>query len=348
MQRPLLFNIVLASLLLGAPASAAEPARRVLRLQYSEDARAASCPGEAALREQIQARTGYDPFRDDAPEEVAVAIVPRGADLVATVKYRDAGGNVSSQREFDVPSSDAACGLLTSYVALSIAFALTPFGLDERAPAAAAPSEVALPATPQARQPAPAPRPEPAVAPVKPLHSTQLGAGALARIGVTGEVLGGFSCSLRSRLSRSVTLALESRNVFPAFAPDTRTGGAGAEQGAPSPAGGSAEQALYTRAIVSGAIASCFHLRDPLVGCGLVEAGTLLLSGPPGGDLEAILLMMALGVRGGAEVALSDSFWFYAHGELLAAFRLQDAPAIDALRAPRLTASVGAGLLAGF
>lgn len=346
MQRPLLVNIVLASLLLGAPASAAEPARRVLRLQYSEEARAAACPGEAALREQIQARTGYDPFREDAPEEVAVAIVPRGAALVATVKYRDAGGNVSSQREFDVPSSDAACGQLTSYVALSIAFTLTPFGLDERAPAAAAPSEVALPATPRASQPAP--RPQPAIAPGKPLHSTQLGAGALARIGVTGEVLGGFSCSLRSRLSRSVTLALESRNVFPAFAPGARTGGAGADQGASSPAEGSAEQALYTRSIVSGAIASCFHLRDPLVGCGVVEVGTLLLSGQPGGDLDAILLMMALGVRGGAEVALSDTFWFYAHGELLSAFRLQDAPAIDALRTPRLTASVGAGLLAGF
>ncbi|WP_437960251.1 hypothetical protein WME76_11810 [Sorangium sp. So ce119] len=346
MQRPFLFNIVLLSLLLGAPASAAEPARRVLRLQYSEDARAASCPGEAGLREQIQARTGYDPFREDAPEDVAVTIVHRGADLVATVKYRDPGGNVSSQREFDVPSSDAACGLLTSYVALSIAFALTPFGLDERAPAAAAPAEVALPATPRARQPAP--RPAPAIAPDRPLRSTQLGVGALARVGVTGEVLGGFSCSFRSRLSRSVTLALESRNVFPAFAPDARTGGAGADQGASSPAGGPAEQALYTRAITSGAIASCFHLRDPLVGCGLVEAGTLLLSGQPGGDLDAILLMMALGVRGGAEVALSDTFSFYAHGELLAAFRLQDATAIDALRTPRLTASVGAGLLAGF
>jgi hypothetical protein len=348
MRRPLLFNIVLTSLLLGAPASGAEPARRVLRLQYSEDARAASCPGEAALREQIQSRTGYDPFREDAPEEVAVAIAPRGADLIATVKYRDAGGNVSSQREFDVPSSDAACGLLTSYVALSIAFALTPFGVDERAPAAAASSEVALPATPRPRQPAPAPRPERAIAPARPLRSTQISAGALARLGVTGEVLGGFSWALRSRLSRRVTLALENRNAFRLLAPDARTGGAGAEQGTSIPAGGSAEQALHTRAIISGAIASCFHLREPFVGCGIVEAGTLLLSGQPGGDLDAILLMMTLGARGGAEVALSDTFWFYAHGELLAAFRLQDVPAIDALRTPRLTASIGAGLLAGF
>ncbi len=74
MARSFLCMIAFASLLLSAPSLAAEPARRALRLRYSEDAQAASCPGERALRERIRLRVGYDPFREDATEEVDVAI----------------------------------------------------------------------------------------------------------------------------------------------------------------------------------------------------------------------------------------------------------------------------------
>ncbi|WP_437785259.1 hypothetical protein [Sorangium sp. So ce1097] len=346
MRRSLLFNIAFTSLLLGAPALAAEPARRVLRLQYSEDARAASCPGEAALREQIQARAGYDPFREDAPEELDVALVPRGADLVVTIRYRDAGGAISSEREFGVPNGDAACKVLTSYVALSIAFTLTPFGIDERTPAAAPPLDVAPAPTPAGR-PAPA-RPQPAIAPETTPFTLQIGAGGLARIGVTGEVLGGFSCVLRARLRRNLTVGLETRNEIPILPPDARAGGEGAGQDPSTPAGSPVEQALYTRALLSGAVALCFHPRGPLVGCGLVEISTLLSSGQPGGDVDATVQMVALGARGGVEHALTDSLTLYAHAELLTTVLVRSAHAVDALTTPRLSASLGAGLLTGF
>ncbi|MGK3982433.1 hypothetical protein WME99_05315 [Sorangium sp. So ce136] len=348
MQRPLLCNIVFASLLLCAPAPAlaAEPTRRVLRMHYGEDAPAASCPGEAALREQIQLRTGYDPFREDAPEEVAVAIGPRGDDLVATVKYRDAGGKVSTQREFDVPNGDAACDLLTSYVALSIAFTLTPFGLDGRAPAAAPPPPAAPPAEPPRR--GPPPRPEPTSAPGRPWKTMLAGVGALARIGAGSELLGGLSCVVRARWSRRVTVALESRYVSLPPAVDARKVSDGSAPDTSAPGGSSKGRTLYPRAIVSGALAPCLHTSDLFVTCGLAEAGTLLLSTQPDSNLDTALLMMALGLRGGIELALDDTLWFYAHTELLAAFRLEEAPTIGALRRPHLTASVGAGLLAPF
>ncbi|WP_437640136.1 hypothetical protein [Sorangium sp. So ce854] len=347
MRRSLLFNIVFTSLLLGAPALAAEPARRVLRLQYSEDARAASCPGEAALREQIQARAGYDPFRDDAPEELDVAIAPRGADLVVTVRYRDAGGAISSEREFGVPNDEAACKVLTSYVALSIGFTLTPFGVDERTPApTAAPLDVAPAPTP-AGPPGPAP-PQPAIAPETPPPKTQIGAGGLARIGVIGEVLGGFSCVFRSRLQRNLSVGLEARSVL-AIAPlDARAGGEGASQDPSTPAGNPVEQALPTRALLSGAIALCFPPRDPFVGCGLVEVGALMLSGQPGGDVDATVWMMALGARGGVEHALTDWLALYAHADLLTTVWLPSAHAVDGSKTPPLAVSLGAGLLAGF
>ncbi|XYI01991.1 hypothetical protein ACMHYB_20340 [Sorangium sp. So ce1128] len=346
MQRPLLCNIVFASILLSAPTLAAEPTRRALRMHYSEDARAASCPGEAALREQIQMRTGYDPFREDAPEEVAVAIGPRGDDLIATVKYRDAGGKVSTQREFDVPNSDAACELLTSYVALSIAFTLTPFGLDGRAPAAAPPRPAAPPPEPPRR--GPPPRPEPARAPARPWNTMLAGVGALARLGVTGELLGGLSCIVRARWSRRLTVSLESRNVFLSPAAGARKASGGSAPGTSAPGGSSKARTLYSRSIISGALTPCLHTSDLFVTCGLAEAGTLLFSAQPDSNPDTTLLMMALGLRGGIELALDDTLWFYTHAEFLAAFRLEDAPTIGALRTPHLTASVGAGLLAAF
>ncbi|WP_437759416.1 hypothetical protein [Sorangium sp. So ce1389] len=353
MQRPLLCNIVFASILLGAPALAAEPTRRVLRMHYSEDATVASCPGEAALREQIQLRTGHDPFREDAPEEVAVAIGPRGDDLVATVRYRDAGGKVSTQREFDVPNSDAACELLTSYVALSIAFTLTPFGLDGRAPAAAAapPRPAAPPPEPPRRGPSrrgPPPRPVPASTPGRPWKTMLAGVGALARIGAGSELLGGLSCIVRAHWSRRVTVSLESRNVFVPPTVDAQKVSDGSAPDTSAPGGSSKARTLYTQAIISGALASCLHPSDLFVTCGLAEAGTLLLSTRPDSNPDTSLLMMALGLRGGIELALDDTLWFYAHTELLAAFRLEEAPTIGALRTPHLTASVGAGLLAAF
>ncbi|WP_437931032.1 hypothetical protein WMF37_17965 [Sorangium sp. So ce291] len=349
MQRPLLCNIVFASLLLGAPALAAEPTRRVLRMHYSEDVPAASCPGEAALREQIQLRTGYDPFREDAPEEVAVAIGPRGDALVATVKYRDAGGKVSTQREFDVPNSDAACDLLTSYVALSIAFTLTPFGLDGRAPAAAPPRPAAPPPEPpEPPRRAPPRRPEPASAPGRPWKTMLAGVGALARIGAGSDLLGGLSCIVRARWSRRLTVSLESRYVSLPPAIGARKASAGSAPDTSAPGGSSKARTLYTRALLSGALASCLHTSDLFVTCGLAEAGTLLLTTQPDSNPDTALLMMALGLRGGIELALDDTLWFYTHTEILAAFRLEDAPTIGALRTPHLTASVGAGLLAAF
>ncbi|WP_438020258.1 hypothetical protein WMF18_14810 [Sorangium sp. So ce315] len=346
MRRSLLFNIVFTSLLLGAPALATEPARRVLRLQYSEDARAASCPGEAALREQIQARAGYDPFREDAPEELDVAIVPRGADLVVTIRYRDAGGAISSERGFGVPNGEGACKVLTSNVALSIAFTLTPFGVGERNPAATAPPLDVAPAPTPAGRPTPA-RPQPAIAPETTRPATKIGAGGLARLEMTGEVLGGFACVLQPRRWGNMTLGLETRNLFAILPPDARAGGEGAGQDPSNPAGSPEGQTMYARALLAGAVALCLHPRDPFVGCGLVEIGTLLLSGQPG-TVDTAVLAMALGARGGVEHALTDSLTLYAHAELLTAVRFHDAHVIDALRAPRLSASLGVGLLAGF
>lgn len=174
------------------------------------------------------------------------------------------------------------------------------------------------------------------------------GVGALARIGAGSELLGGLSCILRARWSRRLTVSLESRYVSLPPATDARKVSGESAPDTSAPGGSSEARTLYTRSILSGALASCLHTSDLFVTCGLAEAGTLLLSAQPDSNPDTALLMMALGLRGGIELALDDTLWFYAHTELLAAFRLEDAPSIGALRTPHLTASVGAGLLAAF
>ena len=174
------------------------------------------------------------------------------------------------------------------------------------------------------------------------------GVGALARVGASSELLGGFSCIVRARWSRRVTVSLESRNVFLPSAVDAQKVSEGSAPAPSAPGASSKARTLYARSIVSGALAPCLHTSDLFVTCGLAEAGTLLLSTRPDSKLDTALLMMALGLRGGIELALGDTLWFYTHTELLAAFRLEEAPTIGALRTPHLTASVGAGLLAAF
>ncbi|HTN87400.1 MAG TPA: hypothetical protein VL242_27125, partial [Sorangium sp.] len=192
------------------------------------------------------------------------------------------------------------------------------------------------------------PRPKPASAPGRPWKTMLAGVGALARLGAGGELLGGLSCIVRARWSRRVTVSLESRNVFLPPAVDAQKVSGGAAPDTSAPGGSSKARTLYARSILSGALASCLHTSDLFVTCGLAEAGTLLFSARPDSSPDTALLMMALGLRGGIELALDDTLWFYTHTELLAAFRLEDAPTIGALRTPHLTASVGAGLLAAF
>ncbi|WP_437593402.1 hypothetical protein [Sorangium sp. So ce1000] len=333
MARSFLCMIVFASLLLSAPALAAEPIRRALRLRYSEDPRAASCPGERALRERIRLRMGYDPFREDAPEEVAVAIAPHGAHVVATTTYRNADGRVSG-RGFDVSHGDDACEQLTDTVALAIAFTLTPFASEERAPAAAPPRPEIAPA-----------RPEPAGKPAEPWHSMMVGTGAMMRLAVPDGLFGGGSWLVRVRWSQRLSFSLESRNAVILPMPGARGDG---EASSPDPRGSSNKRSTHVHRHTSGAFAPCLHTGDLLVTCGLVEIGTDQRVDRSSLATDVPLLFMALGLRGGIELALSDAFSFYSHAEVLVAFGLHAPPLAGGLGPPRPSASIGAGILAAF
>lgn len=346
MPRSFLCKFIFGSLLFSAPALAAEPTHRVLRMHYSEDARAAECPGEGALREQVRLRTGYDPFREDAPGELDVAIGKRDATLVATLLYRDEGGRASTPRYFSVPDGDAACELLTSYIALSIAFTLTPFGSDEQAPAAAPPRpELAPPPAPPRSRP-PAMRPDPASEPAGIWSTLRGGTGVFAQIGLTDQLIGGVSWFCRVHWSNRLSFALEARAAFIPLSSGASDGGW--SLGTSSPGGSADGEPMLTRMLITNAFVPCLHTNDLLATCTLVEFGVLTLAGQPGSDSALVLVFVALGLRTGVELALNDWLSFSTHLELLTAVGLQKRPPVDVLRAPHLSASIGAGVIAAF
>ncbi|WP_437615301.1 hypothetical protein WMF20_18120 [Sorangium sp. So ce834] len=346
MPRISLCKIVFASLLFSAPALAAEPTRRTLRMHYSEDPRAASCPGEGALREQVRRRTGYDPFREDAPEGVDVAIGPRGAALIATLKYRDEDGRESAPRDFSAPLGDGACALLTSYVALSIAFTLTPFGSDRQVPATAPPPpELAPPPAPPRPRTPPA-RPLPATEPAGRRSAIRGGTGVFAQIGLTDQLIGGVSWFCEARWSDRLSFGLEVQDAFLPLSAGPSEGGW--SLGASSAGGRSDEEPGHTRMLVTTALVPCLHTNDLLATCTVVELGVLTLSGQPGSPSGLLLVFVALGLRTGVELALNDRLSLSTHLELLTAVGLQQRSPVDVLRAPHLSASVGAGVIAAF
>ncbi|WP_437580515.1 hypothetical protein [Sorangium sp. So ce887] len=314
----------------------------MLRMRYSEDARATSCSVEGALREQVRRRTGYDPFREDAPEEADVAIGKRDAILIATLRYRDEGGRASAPRYFSAPDSDAGCELLTSYIALSIAFTLTPFGSDAQAPATAPPRpELAPPPAPPRSRPPPA-RPAPASEPAGILSTLRGGTGVFAQIGLTDQLIGGVSWFCRVHWSNRLSFALEARRAFLPLS--SGTSGRGWSLDTSSPGG----EPMHTRILVTNAVVPCLHTNDVLATCALVELGLLTLTGQRSSDSALLLVFAALGFRTGVELALNDWLSFTTHLDLLTAVGLQERPHVDVLRAPHLSASVGAGVIAAF
>ncbi|WP_199789690.1 hypothetical protein [Sorangium cellulosum] len=360
MRRTLSFTLVLASLLLSARAPATEPDRRTLRMRYSAAADAARCPGDAALRERILQRLDYDPFQEDALEEITVHIAPRGGDLVAELTYRDEHGDLAARREFNARNNRFACDLLTDYLAASIAFTLTPFAWDAPPPPDAEPSrpEVAPPAPPPPPPPPPpAPPPVPAALsqraspPATTWLPAQLGLGMIGGVGDASGLFGGPQWVIKVRWQSGFSVSMESRAVFHAQTERPLSIAKGPTQGAGSPGDNKASQGGFVtvEGRFDSTVAACVHSRRLVFGCGVVEFGVEQLSGTPENAAPLELAVMAAGLRGGIELTFRRVFSFYAQADGLAAVAaMDDGSGRETLRTSRVTATLSAGLLRAF
>jgi hypothetical protein len=117
---------IVASLLASLVALPARADKEKVRFVYVRGAGAETCPDESAIKSSVAARLGYEPFDDEAPKTIAVAVVrPKGV-FQAQIEVRDATGAVKGTRRLDSKGSD--CGELAGAITLAIAIAVDPFG----------------------------------------------------------------------------------------------------------------------------------------------------------------------------------------------------------------------------
>jgi hypothetical protein len=112
----------LAAIIAGA--SSASQAFPSSRLVYSRGAGAEQCPEEEALRKEVAARLGYDPFFVWAERTIVARIERARQGFRATVQLLDAKGIVQGSRSLSSSSND--CADVATSVALVISIGIDP------------------------------------------------------------------------------------------------------------------------------------------------------------------------------------------------------------------------------
>jgi hypothetical protein len=134
--------LVLPTVVLGALAAASGVAhaapRETATLTYAS---APGCPDEAAFRQRVAVRLGYDPFVETATRAIDVKVTSSGKRLTATTRLRTPGKNDSTRKLDETPDH---CEALTDAVAASAATVIDPVRANggTPAPARTGPEEV--------------------------------------------------------------------------------------------------------------------------------------------------------------------------------------------------------------
>jgi hypothetical protein len=128
------------------------------RFIYSRGPGAEQCPEEEAVRKEVAARLGYDPFFIWAERTIVTRIERERQGFRATVQLLDGKGIVQGSRSLTSSASD--CTELAKSVALVISIGIDPEHGDPSQRALAAPAP-----EPSARISSPTPAPAPTVTP---------------------------------------------------------------------------------------------------------------------------------------------------------------------------------------
>jgi hypothetical protein len=271
-----------------------EPASRV-HLRYTLGEGAARCPAEAAVRDSVAARLGYEPWADRAPRTIIVAVGLVGQLLRARVELRGVQGKIDGVRELS--SSRLDCQELSAAVELAISIAIDPLSFG-RAPA---PPLAESPRPPQAQAPVEGKAPplrSPVTSADRALHVAASVGGHVA-IGSAPSIAGGVTLQGRLRWRR-LSLGIEGRVDLPAYR-DVPGG-------------------QISSSLLLGGLLGCFHYRW-LAGCALVTAGALRAAGHGIPNAESATLAYAAGgIRLGVELPIFSIIALRLHGDLLAPF----------------------------
>jgi hypothetical protein len=292
--------IVAVALLVAAlPRSVRAGPRPVppVHLVYVRSAGAGACPDVDGLRRAVLKEMGYDPFADEAPAGAGVlrvTIERRTGQLEAAIEMRDAAGQVLWS--VDGMRSRSDCRTLVEAVGLAIVIRIDPAPAPAPPPSCPGPPEIR--ATPARASP---PAPAPAAPPVAPavthpqLPLFLFGGGPLVAVEAPPAIAPGLAVVVEVR-GALVALGVEARAVLP---------GAGGRQG----------QRIDAWSF-AGTIAPCARL-EPFFACGLIEGGSVVLTGPSAPAPTRALALAGVGFRAGFERRLSRRLALRTHADLL-------------------------------
>jgi hypothetical protein len=292
---------------IATTAMAAPP--RSAQLKYSRSAGASDCPDVDAVRAEVAARLGYEPFDDHAALLVSATVNRTGHTLEARIEITGADGKSVAERKLVSRQSD--CLELASAMELAISIAVDPLAGSRPRPAPPPPPVPAAPPPPPpppappprvivVREPAPPSPPPPRPAPVPIVFQVRL--GALGAVGSTpGAAVGGnVQVSVRRG---SFSLGLEARGDL---ASTTTLYFNGAQVGA------------FDTSVLMGSLVPC-ATRGLFEGCALLAAGVIRASAR---DLQMPQQVsapyLAVGARVGMEIPLGSILSIGLHGDVLA------------------------------
>jgi hypothetical protein len=157
MRTTLALSIGLALALAPGRASADQP-RLELRLEYVRGSGGEACPAEpTALRAQVEARLGYDPFEGtSAPERLTVVLIAKGRGFAARVERFNPAGVTTWSETFPTRPWPGNCAALTSPLASYLRGILLTYQSGPAAPPVAPPPEPAI-LQPEPTAPVPTP-----------------------------------------------------------------------------------------------------------------------------------------------------------------------------------------------
>ncbi len=154
-----------------------------------------ACVRADSLRAAVASQLGYDPFADQADEELLVILTSEGDGVRAVLRSKDKGGNTVGERAIATQTSD--CRELEAAIALALAMSIdpmSPLGTPVIKPPVPSPAP-AVP-SPPTRQPVIAK--QPLLVPEEPI--TWMGAvGVLGTLGVTPKPTVGLQIEGRVR-----------------------------------------------------------------------------------------------------------------------------------------------------
>jgi hypothetical protein len=287
-----------AATLVGVRPACATPSARLV---YSRGPGAESCPDEVALRREVAARVGYDPFFLWADKTIVASVVraqPSG--FVARVHLVDSAGADHGMRELH---TDGKCDDLLGAAALAIAIAIDPLLLapqqtssQEEAPVTASPPPPAVVA-PSAPAPLVVASKPPVTGDTVRLRAM---AGAVASLGVAPAPAAGLSIGAEARWHR-VSLELEARV-------DAPVGRVFATPSGPR---------LVSSWLAAGTLAPCVHAAV-LLGCALVQLGSVQASAPVSGRGAGSAPWVSAGARVGSAIGIGKGAEIRLRADVLA------------------------------